>query len=500
MVRICLLVLAAVWLGMGASLAQARVALIIGNSDYRTPGWQLANPANDAALMGEALEEIGFEVHTLLDADETAMETAFRDHGERLAAAGPGTVGVFFYAGHGVQSEGLNYLVPVDLRAQTEADVWAGAPRLDNLFRHLRRAGNETNFIILDACRNNPLLSSSRNVSGGLAAATERDARGMLIAYATEPGAVTEDGAGQANSPYTTALADLIREPGLSAEALFRRVATRVEETTDDRQRPWIESGLRGRKDFCFAGCDLSDDAADWQRLSALNTAASFQAYMGLHPAGAYVAEATAALAELGATATSPALRGEAPPGQTRAIGEGSVAAPTGPVTGIRLLRVLKADDCVDLGGTAINECSVFSAAFNPTRDQVATSSFDGKARLWNPKTGLVETTLTGHRDRVYSVGYSPDGARLVTSAQDGSARVWDVATGSLLTVLTGHTRDVRRAVFSPDGRRIVTASDDGSAWVWDANDGAPLLFLEGHEALVVSAAVSPDGTRIATA
>ena len=226
-----------------------RIALVIGNSNYTTPGWQLANPGNDAALLADSLTDIGFEVHTVLDADEDDMETAFQAHGERLAAAGPNAVGFFFYAGHGVQSEGLNYLVPVDLRAQTEADVWAGAPRLDNLFRHLRRAGNDTNFIVLDACRNNPLLSSTRNVAGGLAAATERDARGMLIAYATEPGAVTEDGEGATNSPYTTALAALIKEPGLSAEALFRNVATRVEETTNDRQRPWIESGLRATGD-----------------------------------------------------------------------------------------------------------------------------------------------------------------------------------------------------------------------------------------------------------
>ena len=259
-----------------------RVALIVANSDYETPGWDLANPVNDAALMADALSAVGFEVTSVLNADQDAMEDAFQTHGERLAAAGPEAIGFFFYAGHGVQSEGLNYLVPTDLEAIVEADVWR-APRLETLFRHLRRAGNATNFIVLDACRNNPLLSNVRDVSGGLASVARDEARGMMIGYATAPGAVAADG--DINSPYTTELAALIAEPGLSAEALFRNVATRVERRTEGRQQPWTESGLRGEADFCFAGCtagpELDQETTDWIYISSAG-------YSGVDPCTKY--------------------------------------------------------------------------------------------------------------------------------------------------------------------------------------------------------------------
>lgn len=283
-ISICLLLLALLASPVWQASAQdaPRVALIIGNSNYETTGWDLANPANDAALMALALEAVGFQVSTVLDADQDQMEDAFQAHGERLAAAGPDAIGFFFYAGHGVQSEGLNYLIPTDLEAIAEADVWR-APRLETLFRHLRRAGNATNFIVLDACRNNPLLSSSRDVSGGLATVARDDARGMLIGYATAPGAVAADGNG--NSPYTAELASLIAEPGLSAEALFRNVATRVERNTEGRQQPWTESGLRGEADFCFAGCAtdnaLDQETADWIYISS-------DGYTGVDPCTKY--------------------------------------------------------------------------------------------------------------------------------------------------------------------------------------------------------------------
>ena len=140
------------WLGIWQVTANAetpndpRIALVIANSDYKTPGWDLANPTNDARLISNALRQVGFEVHTVTNASRAEMESAFQAHGTRLAAAGPRATGFFYFAGHGVQSEGLNYLVPIDARAQTEADIWAQAPRLENLFRHMRRAGNARNF------------------------------------------------------------------------------------------------------------------------------------------------------------------------------------------------------------------------------------------------------------------------------------------------------------------------------------------------------------------
>lgn len=250
------------------AFAQERIALVIGNDNYQTPGWTLENPANDAELMGEALEAVGFTVEIVTNAGMDQMEEAFQRHGARLSAAGEDAIGFFFYAGHGAQSEGLNYLVPVDAEVYNEADLWREAPNLGLLFRYIERAGNSTNFIVLDACRNNPMPAATRSTEDrGLAAAGR--VRGTLIAYSTAPGSVAADGVGN-NSPFTTALANLIQQPGYSAEALFRVVATRVEQITDERQLPWTESGLRGETDFCFAGCERNDD----QRSEATTLAA----------------------------------------------------------------------------------------------------------------------------------------------------------------------------------------------------------------------------------
>ena len=240
------------------AFAQDRIALVIGNDNYGTPGWALDNPVNDATLMSEALEAVGFDVEVVTDASLDEMEEAFQRHGSRLSEAGEDAIGFFFYAGHGAQSEGLNYLVPVDAEVYNEADLWREAPNLGLLFRYIERAGNSTNFIVLDACRNNPMPAATRSVDDrGLAAAGR--VRGTLIAYSPAPGSVAADGVGN-NSPFTTALASLIQEPGYSAETLFRVVATRVEQITDERQLPWTESGLRGETDFCFAGCERTND------------------------------------------------------------------------------------------------------------------------------------------------------------------------------------------------------------------------------------------------
>ncbi|MEM0986617.1 MAG: caspase family protein [Pseudomonadota bacterium] len=289
MLRRVLLYLIAGFLLLGEGHAQQRIALVIGNSDYAQTGWDLRNPANDAEAIARSLTQVGFEVQVKTDLTQRQMQTAFKEHGDRLAIAGEDAIGFVFYAGHGVQSQGLNYLIPTDAEVYTEADIWAQAPRLDNLFRNLERAGNATNFVVLDACRNNNLLQSNRSAPAGLASAGR--VRGTLIAYSTQPGAVAEDGAGE-NSPYTSVLASVLREPGLSAEDLFRTVATRVEAQTNNRQQPWTESGLRGEQRFCFAGCDvnagvINEDAA-FGRAVAAGTDEALSDFLGTFPSSRY--------------------------------------------------------------------------------------------------------------------------------------------------------------------------------------------------------------------
>ncbi|MEQ9436256.1 caspase family protein [Hyphomonas sp.] len=234
-----------------AAVAQTRIALVIGNSDYNQSGWELPNPVKDADLISDTLKRIGFEVTLVKNASEEQMEVAFQDHGARLKAAGSDAIGVFYYAGHGVQSEGLNYLVPVDANARTEQDLWRQAPRLGDALQYINSAGNSVNFVILDACRNNPLPSATRDLSGGLAPVGR--ARGLLISYATEPGFTAFDGENE-HSPFTEALAAVLPVDGLIAEQVFKRVADRVSEATGGAQTPFYNSGLTG-EDICFARC-----------------------------------------------------------------------------------------------------------------------------------------------------------------------------------------------------------------------------------------------------
>ncbi len=232
--------------------AEARIALVIGNSKYETVGWALENPENDARLMKSALESVGFQVTMLLNADEDEMEDAFAGHGRRLKQAGEDAVGLIYFAGHGIQSDGYNYLIPVDANARTEQDIWAQAPRLGQALQHVRTASNSVNFVILDACRNNPLPSASRSAgSGGLAPVAR--SRGLLVSYSTEPGYTATDGEG-GNSPYAAALSEMIRYDGLIAEQVFKRVADRVYQATGGAQTPFYNSGLTG-DDFCFGDC-----------------------------------------------------------------------------------------------------------------------------------------------------------------------------------------------------------------------------------------------------
>jgi formylglycine-generating enzyme required for sulfatase activity len=252
-----ILVLAIVGLGFTlSSYAKAppepRFALVIGNSAYTQTGWALDNPARDAQLVANSLSRVGFQVDTVIDATEAKMEEAFAAHGARLKAAGPTAVGLIYYAGHGVQSQGLNYLVPVDSNARSEQDIWRQAPRLGDALRYVEDAGNSVNFVILDACRNNPLPSSTRSAGGGLAEV--KPAAGLLISYSTAPGFVAYDGDG-GNSAFASALAETLTTQNLIAEQVFKRVADRVRQSTNGLQTPFYNSGLTGA-DFCFAGCN----------------------------------------------------------------------------------------------------------------------------------------------------------------------------------------------------------------------------------------------------
>ena len=219
-------------------LADGRVALIVGNSTYAHVG-RLPNPENDAADMSAALRRLGFEVTAEFDADRVELTEALRAFTRRSAGA---DVSLVFYAGHGIEMDGVNYLVPVDARLERDVDVRYETVTLDDLL--VSTVGASLRLVILDACRNNPLARSmqrtaaSRSVSGGSFGNLNEDLLGdeTLVAYAAAAGTTAADGRGR-NSPYTAALLEYLEQP-LEVGLLFRRVRAQVLSSTSGEQRP----------------------------------------------------------------------------------------------------------------------------------------------------------------------------------------------------------------------------------------------------------------------
>jgi carboxyl-terminal processing protease len=290
------------------AFAEPRVALVIGNSAYQGDLPQLPNPANDAKLMAKTLKSIGFDVVEAEDASQDQMKQAIAAFSDKLAAAGKEGTGLFFYAGHGLQVAGENYLIPVDAKIKSERDVDLVSVSAGTVMKQMEFAESAVNIIILDACRNNPLGGDARGLSRGLAK-IETAPRGSFIAYSTAPGSTAADGDG-ANSPYTTALAETITEPGLSIADVFQEVRTKVLASTGNEQTPWDSSSLTGR--FYFKAPEATQSASVtpdeealkkektyWQSVKDSGDPDQIQLYLAKYPNGYFVDPANAKLEEL---------------------------------------------------------------------------------------------------------------------------------------------------------------------------------------------------------
>ena len=211
--------------------SENRIALVIGNGAYQhfPP---LANPVNDAVDMAASLESTGFTVRKCINGQRQEMLNAVRRFGDDLKQGG---VGLFFYAGHGVQVKGENFLVPVDADIRHEDEVEDSALKASSVLRKMETAGNRLNIVILDACRNNPLPGSSRGADRGLA---RMDApRGSLLVYATAPGDTASDGEGR-NGLFTSMLLKYMKTPGLPVESMLKKVRVEVMKKSGETQLP----------------------------------------------------------------------------------------------------------------------------------------------------------------------------------------------------------------------------------------------------------------------
>ncbi|QFT33590.1 Caspase domain protein [Labrenzia sp. THAF82] len=233
-----------------AKAEERRIALVIGNAAYSnvTP---LDNPLNDAELMASSLEAVGFEVILVTEATQLEMVQSIASFGSKLRDAGEDATGLFYYAGHGVQSFGSNFLLPVDIALNDAADLsLVGVPAQAVLWQ-MFSAKNRTNIVILDACRNNPFTTIADLNDNGLA--EMKAPKGTFLSYSTAPGEIAIDGVGS-NSPFTEALAQRMSEPGLPVEALFKKVRVDVLSKTGGLQTPWDTSSLT--TDFQFVAAE----------------------------------------------------------------------------------------------------------------------------------------------------------------------------------------------------------------------------------------------------
>jgi hypothetical protein len=244
----------------------ARVALVIGNSKYQSS--PLLNPGNDARDIAASLQEMGFEVIARENLSQNDMKKAIREFGEKIRQGG---VGLFYYAGHGVQVEGRNYLIPVDANIGHEQEVEYESVDVGFLLAQMENAKNTLNIVILDACRNNPFVRSFRTAKSGLAAVDAPG--GTLIAYSTSPGSVASDGTGR-NGIYTQALLKAMRTPGMKIEEVFKQVRIEVQQKTGGQQIPWELSSLIGDFYFGEAAARTAGPATKGGELPAKETSA----------------------------------------------------------------------------------------------------------------------------------------------------------------------------------------------------------------------------------
>jgi hypothetical protein len=229
---------------LSSSGYSSRLALVIGNASYKDS--PLRNPVNDAKVLASELSRLNFEVLIYTNVDKIKMKEAIRAFGDKVAKNKG--VALFYYAGHGLQSNGVNYLVPINAKIEREYDIEDECVKADVVLRMLEIEENPMNIVILDACRNNPYSKSSRSLDRGLAQ-PDNAPKGSIIAFATAPGKTASDGDGD-NGLYTQELIKALRKPGLSVEQVFKEVRINVINQSENKQTPWENSSLLG--DFYF--------------------------------------------------------------------------------------------------------------------------------------------------------------------------------------------------------------------------------------------------------
>lgn len=412
---------------------ERRLALVIGNSAYRNA--PLANPANDARAMSTKLRQLGFEVMEKENASREDMVRLSREFGNHLKLGG---VGVFYYAGHGVQFNNSNYLLPVDADIQDETELQSRAYDVTEMQSKMDSAKNRLNIIILDACRDDPILRSTRSVPHGLA--SMQQGAGTIIAYATQPGGTAADGAVGGNSLYTQQLLLALSQPGLPVEDVFKQVRMEVYRRSGGMQTPWESSSLIG--EFYFN--------------------------RGTGNPGA--AEPTVQLA----TVTEPL-----PAGAARELVPAALLVPR------RLI------DSYQLASNFALPAPMALALFSQDGSRFALVTQDRQLQVWD--------TITGARlfsqDGFDAPTASADGRYIAGVADDRSVNVLDL-NASALAARNFHGMDAREAVVANKSQRLLIIGRTGAVNLYEFESGRVVGSSAGKIVGDPQVDIVPGGSR----
>ncbi|VTU35889.1 caspase family protein [Variovorax sp. PBL-E5] len=312
--------------------AEKRIALVIGNSRY--PKIPLGNPENDARLIAANLRKLGFEVNEQLNLDIREFRRVLREFARRLQD--DDAIAVFYYAGHGMQIDGRNYLLPVDIQLRDQEAVKDDAVDIEDVFlSRLDKTRSKARIVILDTCRDNPFAGRTRSVRSAVGLA-EMGARGTLIAYAAAPGSSAEDGPDGGNSVYSKNLAQEMMVPGLEVEQMFKNVRVKVLHDTKDRQVPWVNTSLTSDFSFNPGAETLSGEAARQAQIQRLE--------LELQQTRKALEESRAA-ARAPATATATATASTSPTSPAAGPSKAPAAAPAAAPRPAAAAEVVKANE-----------------------------------------------------------------------------------------------------------------------------------------------------------
>lgn len=455
---------------------QSKIALVIGNAAYDVKD-ALTNPVNDAKDIAKALEDLGFEVTLKIDLNKRDMEEAIESFKRKLDK---GSVGVFYYAGHGVQFQGENYLIPLNAEISMEQDLNDRAVRLRNVIGAMKTAGNQVNIAIIDACRDNPFYrqwNRSRSIQlNGLT--TSSPPRGIIIAYATQAGAVAKDGWGQRNSPFTSALLENIKRPNEDVQLMFRRVSELVHQKTGGTQEPWTEGNLRGGE-FPLNPKPATEFFSDGRKK-----------YEGRDFIGA-IPDFNEAIRLKFDYAEAYYYRGQS----FQILGENKKALDDFQGAA-RLFQQQQNTEFYAKAQEIITKLQPpKSATIEPPPVPVKLENPSQVATKTTQTTSLF--TLKGHSSIVNSVAFSPDGKHIVSGGSDGIIKVWDFATGQLERSIKS-TYPIK-AIIAQDGQ-IITLDEgyDENIKVWNQTTGEKKYIRKLSYGVYPPIRISSDGQRLA--